>query len=194
MPKDPLQLHNLIRSEILQLNRRSNNASQYGGASIPSHAHENISSTQVRYSNLKDVRSFLISTYITLSSAQILALNTTPVVLLPPPSSPNTMYIVQNITAKLIFGTTAYTGLHNLEFHYNNGSGQLVTDVIPPSFIDSATNAYYNAPATNSSFIPVAGGSGINGQVVAFVNTANPGAGNGTIDLIIHYHVATFTR
>lgn len=194
MPKDPLQLQNLIRSEILQLNRRSNNASQYGGMPIPSHSHENISSIPVRYSSLKSVQYYLTNTYITLTSAQILTLNTAPVVLLSPPTAPNTLYIVQNITAKLLFGTTAYAGTHDLEFHYNNGSGQLVTDVIPPTFMNSTTDTYYNAPATNSSFIPVAGGSGVNGQIVAFVNTANPTAGNGTIDLITHYHVATFTR
>lgn len=191
MPKDPLQLEQMIRNEILILNRKSNNYSQYVGSSIPSHDHGNISSIPVPFSKLKGVKGYLATATTNLTSAQILTLNTTPVVLVPAPSS-RSVNIVTGITARLTAGTTAYTGLHNLEFHYTNGSGTMVTDVIPPTFINSSTNAFYYAPAASNSFAPIEGGSGANGQIVAFVNTANPGAGNGTMSLIVQFRTVTF--
>ena len=124
----------------------------------------------------------------TLTSAQILALNTTPITIVPATGA-GTLIQVDGITAKLVFNSIAYTGANPISFAYTNASGVLVTGTVASAFIDSASGTnYYYAPANPSAtgFVPVA-----NAPIVAFVGTANPAAGNSTIVLTIRYHTIT---
>lgn len=121
----------------------------------------------------------------TLTSAQILALNTTPITLIP--AFIQSVIIVEWIAARLNFNTTAYTGNNALEFRYTNATGQKVTADMPNAFINSASTDYNFASIVQTQFTPV-----FNTPVVVRVPTANPGAGNSTIDLVIKYRVVTF--
>jgi hypothetical protein len=181
----------LIQQEIRRQNQRSDSARQYTVTSIPIHTHNNVDSPQVDYVSLGNVGNYLTMNTVSLTSAQIKTLNTVPVVLVPPPLKKQVI-IVHSITVRFLYGGTAYTGTHNLEFHYTNGAGTQVTDAIPPSFFNATTNGFYHAPAVTTSFAPIEGGTAQNGQIVAFVNTANPAAGNGTMVITTHYHYDSF--
>lgn len=185
------QLQPAIHQDFLRMSQKREDTSQYRVGAIPAHTHNNIDSLPVNFAFLGGVKKYLVSNTLTLSSAQIKALFTTPIVLIPPPAA-RSVVIVHSVTARLTYGGTAYTGTHNMQFSYTDGSGTQVTDSIPAAFINSTSSAFYHAPAVASSFAPIEGGSGPNGQIVVSVNTANPATGNSTITLVIHYHLVSF--
>lgn len=119
-----------------------------------------------------------------LSSAQILALFTTPITLIAAPGAGK--YIsVDEIVFRLNFGTTQYTGANALEVRYTDGSGVKVTGDLASACIDSASSRA-------DKVIGVAAAVAVaNAPIVAAVPTANPAAGDGTISYSIIYRVVT---
>lgn len=168
------QLEPLIQRQITRNAQMRDYNRQYTISKIPVHVHNNSDSPRVDFTDLHNVETYVLSTTVTITVAQITSLFTTPIVLIPAPSK-RQVIIVHSVTARLTYGATPYTGTHNLEIHYTDGNGTQVTDSIPASFINSTSSAFYHAPAVASSFVPIEGGTGKNGQIVAFVNTANPG-------------------
>lgn len=123
---------------------------------------------------------------VTLTTAQLLALHTTPVSLIPAQGAGTVIEIV-SIHAKLVFNSVAYTGSNALEIRYTNGSGAKASADIASTFINSASGTNYNlSKSTGTSIIPVA-----NAAIVAAVPTADPGAGNSPMVLTILYRVIT---
>ncbi|CAM6004576.1 unnamed protein product, partial [Sphagnum balticum] len=112
--------------------------------------------------------------FLQLTSAQILALNSTPITIVP---APGAGYIIDVISAAamLTFNTTAYTGTNALQIQYTNGSGA-VTASFPSSFIDSAVTTYFTT-------VKLAASAAANAPLVVSVPTANPAAGDGTINI-----------
>jgi hypothetical protein len=121
---------------------------------------------------------------VTLTSAQILALHGTPVAILPAPGA-NKYQLVQEVVAKLNFGTTQYTGANAMEIRYTDGSGVKVTGDIASAFLDAGANRVDRAV---SAAVAVAVA---NAAVVAVVPTANPAAGDSTITLDILYRTVS---
>lgn len=117
---------------------------------------------------------------VSLSSAQILALNTTPVTLVPAPGAGRAVDVV-SVTASLTAGTQ-YTGSNAVEVRYTNGSGTKVTGDLAAAWLNSATNRADKAVAAAATLTA-------NAAVVAFVPTANPGAGTGTVTIDVLYRV-----
>ena len=122
---------------------------------------------------------------VTLSSAQILALNATPVSLISAPGSGKSI-VVDEALFKMTFGTIAYTGTNNLELRYTNGSGTKVTgDFDKTAFLNIASGSAIYAAKGVALLVTS------NAPVVAVVPTADPGAGDGVITGFIKYHVVT---
>lgn len=121
----------------------------------------------------------------TLTSAQILALNTTAVTLIP--AYLISTIIVEGITARLNFNTTAYTGANNLEFRYTGAAGAKVTADMANTFLNSSATAYSSVSGVEAVLTPV-----LNAPIVVVVPTANPATGNSTLDLFIKYRIVTF--
>lgn len=119
--------------------------------------------------------------YITLTSAQILALNTTPITVIPAPGA-GQLIQVDNAVLRLNFNTTAYTGTNAIQFSYTNGSGAVVTASPPASFLNSVATAFYCAP--DAAVLAV-----VNAPVVVSVPTANPAAGNSTLSIEVFYSI-----
>lgn len=122
---------------------------------------------------------------ITLTSAQILALNTTPITLVAAQGA-GTIIDIETITASLVFGTIAYTGAHNIEVRFTNGSGAKAATDIGSTFLDSSASALDQVGGVTSEVTPVA-----NAAIVLSVPTANPAAGDSTIRLTCFYRVIT---
>jgi hypothetical protein len=173
-------LQPLIKREILRINNAAGNLGQYRGNQRDVHGHEGIGTPQILHRNVKGVDGILVSNTISLSSPQILALNTTPIVLVQNPG-PRSFIFVDGIAGRLAYNGTAYSGTNNLEFRYTNGSGLKVCADMPSTFLNSASSTYSYSPwqvdydrNVDSNFTPVAGDTGNNGQVVVSVPTANP--------------------
>lgn len=122
---------------------------------------------------------------VTLTSAQILALNTTPITLISAAGA-GTIIVPITYSARLNFNTTAYTGANNLELRYTNGSGTKPLADVTAAFINSAATAYY--VGADGAVV-----AAVNAPLVAFVPTANPAAGDSTMTIEIFYQVRDIT-
>lgn len=122
---------------------------------------------------------------VTLTSAQILALNSTPVTLIPAFSQ--SLIIVEGITARLNFNSVAYTGANAVEFRYTDASGAKVTADMAAAFLNSSSTSYNHVAGVVTALTPV-----INSPLVVRVPTANPGDGDSTLDIFIKFYTVQF--
>lgn len=164
--------------------------SQFSVPQMPAHSHNTKDSIGIPFSNIVGYQNYRGVANMTLTSAQILALFSTPIVLLNAPN-PNTIIIVEGIGAYLNFNSIAYAGTNPLVFSYTGGGGQQVTSTIGSAFIDATSSTYVYAPplaGAGSAFYPVAGGG-----IQVSVSTANPTAGNSTITFSVAYRLINLT-
>lgn len=126
------------------------------------------------------------TTQVTVPTASVLLLSTTPYTLVPAPGAGK--YIsIEEIVAKLTFNSVAYTGANALEFRYTDGSGAKVSADIANTFINSASGtSYASVKSVVTALTPVA-----NAAVIVRVPTADPGAGNSAIVFSVKYRVVT---
>lgn len=125
---------------------------------------------------------------VTLTAAQIKALNTTPQTLVAAAGA-GTVIVVERIFGESVGVTAPFDASTNaLEFRYTNGSGTKVTADLPNSFIEagSGSTVYGTVGGIEAALVPVA-----NAPVVAFIPVANPAADTaaGTITLTVVYRV-----
>jgi len=123
---------------------------------------------------------------VTITSAQLLALNTTPKTLVAAPGA-GKYIVIDEITAFNNYGTAAYAFAAAMTINYTNGSGdKACTDIAEVAFCEASADAL--ATTHGIDCIPVA-----NAAVVATVATSDPTTGDGTFDLDIKYRILTFT-
>lgn len=182
------EIRSIVQDEILQYSLKN----QYGVSAIPIHDHDGISSPTIPFDHITNSDSYVGLITTTLSSTQIKALNTTPVVLVPKFGTNssnvgiNYVFIVEGITARLMYGGTAYTGANNLEFRYTDGSGTKVTADLANTFINSGANTFAHVAGITTAFTPV-----YNAPIVVSVPVANPATGNSRITFVVKYRVVS---
>jgi len=119
---------------------------------------------------------------VTITSAQILALNTTPVSIV---AAPGASYasVFDGALCEYDYGATAYTltSMTGVQFRYTNGSGTLLAQINETGFLDQTNDELrwtdaYAAASGDSDILPVA-----NAAIVAFAAGADPTLGDGTM-------------
>lgn len=118
---------------------------------------------------------------VTLTSAQVLLLNSTPITIVPAPGAGFTN-LVLGIYSTLTFNTAAYaTNAAGFTLRYTDGSGA-VTATLPQAYLQSGASSLQYVPAAVSALTPVA-----NAPLVLFAGTANPTTGDSPLKVRVFY-------
>lgn len=131
--------------------------------------------------------SLLMTTKVSLSSAQILTLNTIPVQLLPAPGA-GLYYDVVDCIGFYTFGGTAYATNINFSIVYNNLTSNLALFSNSALINQTANRKLKFAAGTITGSLSA---YSTNAPLVAQVATGNPTAGNGTVDIYLLYDIVT---
>lgn len=121
---------------------------------------------------------------VTLSAAQLIAMGTTPVSLIPAPGA-GLCIIVDNISFKMVTTATAFTGGGAVEFRYTDASGTKVTADIAAAVITAGAGiSFTNVRGIEASLTGTA-----NAAIVIRNATAAFAAGTGSATVVVEYHV-----
>ena len=121
-----------------------------------------------------------------LSSVQILALNATPVTLVPAPGA-GKVVVVESILLKMVTTATQYANGGALEFRYTNASGAKVTADIAAAVVTAGAGTSYTSVAgVTTSLTNVA-----NAAIVVDNATGAFTTGTGTATITIKFRIVT---
>lgn len=130
----------------------------------------------------------LYSSIVTLTAAQVKALNATPITLV---AAPGAGYFIEpvSILARLIYGTVAYDGIagEDLSFKWTNASGaQMLTAIEATGFLDATADAYRLTYPINlaANVVPVA-----NAAIVAHMLTGEIATGDSLLRFETTYRI-----
>ena len=125
----------------------------------------------------KKTSSGLLNTTISISSAQILSLNSSPIEIIPAPGVGKVINVV-NSTLSLNYGTTPYT---STVVRIRYGGGNDVTNVA--SIISETSNSIWNGRLTIMEIFQ--------NDKIEIITDANPTGGDSTMDIYITYEIIT---
>ena len=123
---------------------------------------------------------------ISLTSAELLALNTTPVTIVPAPGSGN-IVVIESIITTLDYGSTTYADSGtNTGLYYTNSSGLAIDSTLYNCFTAAASEI-------KSSFAPslLHAQSGLLNAPVVLTGSANMTTGNGAGKVTVTYKIIT---
>ena len=127
---------------------------------------------------------------VTLTPAEILALFTTPITVIPAPGANKAIVLAADPVLVLFGGDTDYATDGNTTLNYTDGTGFALTIDVDDFFADSAgdtTNPYIcRMPLLQSNTVIYAQ---VNQPVVISQATANPTAGNKSLRVHVWYHI-----
>ncbi len=135
--------------------------------------------------------SSLQETTVVISTAELLALYTTPKSLVAAPGA-GFAIALDSAVLFLDYNSAAYNGVaagEDLEIRYTDGSGQLVATIETDPFLTSTADAIrYVQPATTAAITPVA-----NAALVICLATGNIATGNSPLKVKVYYRVIPTT-
>lgn len=134
--------------------------------------------------------SLLRAVSVDITSAQLLALFTTPIEIV---AAPDSGFMLEFVSATVIYkaGATPYTigSATNLAVKYTDGSGTTVSATqAVTGMIDQATNQIRMIPGVATAFTPATAA-----KFVLTLAGANPSAGDGTLTVKVFYRVLPTT-
>jgi hypothetical protein len=125
---------------------------------------------------------------VTITSAQLLALHTTPISVIAAPGAGLAIDVVSCVLT-YHYNTTAYTinGSTNLTLNFTNASGAAITTTLATTgLIDQTANVSIDFKAVTTNVTMV-----VNAAVVFCLAAANPTLGDGTLVLNVLYRIVT---
>jgi len=117
-----------------------------------------------------------------LTSAQVLALNTTPISLVADPGAGYGI-VVHRITGAVDYNSAAYATNTTVEFRYTNGSGTKVTADMA-ALITATADKVVTVGGIEAALVVTA-----NAAIVAVAATGNPATGNSPVAFDVEYTI-----
>lgn len=131
----------------------------------------------------------ILTANVTVSTAELLALNATPKQLVAAPGAGKALIMI-DAQLMLDYNSAAYNGIaagEDLEVRYTDGSGQLVATIETTGFLDAVADAYRHIyPAAAAAIAPVA-----NAALVLDMATAEIATGNSPLKVRVRYREIT---
>lgn len=127
---------------------------------------------------------------VTLSSANILALFTTPQVLIAAPGA-GKMILVEDVFATMVYNSTTYAcnAAGASLFYKSDASGQAVGATITQGFIQSASGTNFQYVRGGTSAVTDVTANLANQPVAIKASTSDPTTGNSVIKIRVYYRV-----
>jgi len=122
---------------------------------------------------------------ITLTSAQILALNTTPITIVAAPGANKTI-VVKSAMARLNYNTTTYTAA-DLQLISAAQPQYYLNDIIDGTFTFITAFTKQNSAVGNVTDLQFTANTALRAKT-----SANPTTGNSTIDILVEYQILDF--
>lgn len=130
-----------------------------------------------------------VTANVTISTAELLALNAAPKTLVAAPGSGKALILV-DVQLMLDYNSAAYDGIaagEDLEIRYTNGSGQLVATVESTGFLDATADAYRHVyPTSTAAIVPAA-----NAALVMDLASGEIATGNSPLKVRLRYREIT---
>lgn len=131
----------------------------------------------------------IATTNVTISTAELLALNAVPKQLVAAPGAGKALIMI-DAQLMLDYNSAAYDGIaagEDLEVRYTDGSGQLVATIETTGFLDAVADAYRHIyPAAAAAIAPVA-----NAALVLDLAAAEIATGNSPLKVRVRYREIT---
>jgi hypothetical protein len=121
----------------------------------------------------------------TLTSAQILSLNTTPITIVPAPGA-NKYIVVKSAMARLNYNTTTYSAA-DLQLIVSAQPQYYLNDTIDGTFSFVTQFIKQNSAVGNVTDLQFLGNTALKAKA-----SANPTSGNGTLDILVEYQILDF--
>lgn len=116
-----------------------------------------------------------VITDVTITSAQLLALNATPITLVAAPAA-GTANVLLDVQFFLDYNSAAYAGIaagEDLAVRYTNGSGDILATVEATGFLDATADAFRFQAAVTTTVTPVAAAALVLHMLTGEVITGN---------------------
>ena len=127
--------------------------------------------------------------FVSLTAAQIIAMGTTPITIIPAPGSGKAI-VIEQIVLELVLTATAFTGGGVVHFYYHGQTTELMSATIAAATVQggAGTSIFILQP------VATAGGSVVTADVGIDITNATAAfaAGTGTAKLFITYKIVTY--
>lgn len=124
---------------------------------------------------------------VTITAAQLKALNTAPIPLVAAPGAGKALMLLDAVLF-MDYATTAYDGIaagEDLNIRYTNGSGALLATIETTGFLDATADATrYVQPTTTAAVTPVA-----NAPLVLYMATGDIATGDSPLKVRVRYRI-----